>query len=1223
MHIRRLELQGFKSFKDKTVIHFDDGITGIVGPNGCGKSNVVDAFFWVMGEQNARHLRGQSMDDLIFSGADKAPPASYAEVTLVLDMPAEVAGPNAPAGASSTETLATHPTREVSITRKLYRTGESDYFLNKTPCRLRDIQELFMDTGVGARGYSIIQQGQIAKIVQAKPEDRRTMIEEVAGIVKYKARRKESMRKLEGTQQNLLRVTDVINELENQKRQMERQADKARKYKEWKDRLQSIELSFNAMRWEDLSNRLNLLDQEIESLNTEDLALSTARESAETQIAQKRLELTQASKIAEEFQQKWMDSGTRLNNAENDLKYSQKNLEDLKVSFLQLERNSEEEQVMVQELSAQHEALLLESSTIEEQYVNAESLKQEQENLAQEKKREAEQTEAAMESARKRLFQAGSELEKAKSAANFAQMRLAEMEAAFTRLHADRAEREEFLASANQEKAEASLRVEEARAASLEWENKTKEISQQLSDKNNELQAARKEMAALNSEIARIRTTLKTLEDQKSRHEDASKGVKAVFQKILSNREDLGASVHGTLSDVIRVEKGMETALETALGRSLELVITKDSSVPLELSRALKEGSLGRASFADLSRLSSAVAGSSANTNFQCPDAYASESLGSLRSFVSASEGSPDQLGALLDALLASVIAVKSLEAAAELSKQFPDLTFVTVEGEMCRGGWLMEGGDKSSVSGSLVGRNREILELQEKLQELSTKIDESQNRIQSLENDLSNLGAEKKSAEEQARSAQAELSKLASEEGSLNARLQEAQRVMAKILQEEERLNAEKDRLETSEKEARVNSFALETEKGALEVEEESLSLKLTEARSAYEAAQTQLMDARVKAANISDQRNSLATRLRQNQNALDQHKNRIESMLDQARRKQEESEATNLRILEIQSQLEGLRTEMVEAEANYRAAKERFDHLNNEVEEQRTAAQLHSTKEREVKDSLMNKRLEHQKITTDRDLLNENTFNYWGIVLAEFCIMPETIEQVQILRQKGDEYISETKNEVTLLREKIRKLGDVNPAAVEEYEAIVDRYNLLSTQKSDLEKAMADLQSTVDRINQISKERFERAFGEVNNHFKRVFPVIFGGGHAHLTLTNPEDMLETGVDITAQPPGKKAQNINLLSGGEKTLTAISLLFSIFLVKPSPFCLLDEVDAPLDDANIGRFNALLREMAKRSQFIIITHNKRTMELNDKLYGVTMEDAGVSKMVSIQLSASA
>jgi chromosome segregation protein len=377
MHIRRLELQGFKSFKDKTVIHFDDGITGIVGPNGCGKSNVVDAFFWVMGEQNARHLRGQSMDDLIFSGADKAPPASYAEVTLVLDMPAEISGPNAAAGASASPVSL--PTREVAITRKLYRSGECDYFLNKTPCRLRDIQELFMDTGVGARGYSIIQQGQIAKIVQAKPEDRRTMIEEVAGIVKYKARRKESVRKLESTQQNLLRVTDVINELETQKRQMERQADKARKYKEWREKLQEIELRFNALRWEDLSAKLNALEQEIELRNTEDLALSAARETAETQIAQKRLELAQASKVAEEFQQKWMDAGNRLNNAENDLKFSQKNLENLRSSFAQLEKDTEEERALVESLSAEHEALALEAATMDEQFASADAYRSEQE----------------------------------------------------------------------------------------------------------------------------------------------------------------------------------------------------------------------------------------------------------------------------------------------------------------------------------------------------------------------------------------------------------------------------------------------------------------------------------------------------------------------------------------------------------------------------------------------------------------------------------------------------------------------------------------------------------------------------------------------------------------------------------------------------------------------------------------------------------------------------
>jgi chromosome segregation protein len=1218
MHIRRLELQGFKSFKDKTVIHFDDGITGIVGPNGCGKSNVVDAFFWVMGEQNARQLRGQSMDDLIFSGADKAPPASFAEVTLILEMPAELAGPNAPAGASAGN--ASLPTREVAITRKLYRTGESDYFLNKTPCRLRDIQELFMDTGVGARGYSIIQQGQIAKIVQAKPEDRRTMIEEVAGIVKYKARRKESMRKLEGTQQNLLRVTDVINELESQKRIMERQADKARKAKEWKDKLQDIELRFNALKWEDFSARINLLEQEIESLSAEDTALSAARETAETQIAQKRMEAAQASNIAEEFQQKRMDAGNKLNNAENDLKYSQKNLEDLRASFAQLEKDSEEERALVENLSAQHAALLEESSTMEAQFAAADELRREQEVLATDRKRAAEEMERLSEDTRRRLYQLSSEIEKAKSAASFAELRLRELSELMERVTRERAEREAFLASAKGEREQASNLLSAARTEAENTRAAIQSASENLAARNRELDEQRRELSRLSSEQARIRTTMSTLEEQKRRHEDSSKGVKAVFQEVLPKHAELRNSVRGTLADLLKVEKGMETAVESALGRALDLVLTNDAGVHASLSEALKSGNRGRASFADVKRLQALVG--NAEEPFSAPAEFAEEVSGPLAAFVGI-QGESEGADSLLKYLLQKVIVVRSAATANALSASYPAHSFVTLEGEVFRGGWFMEGGDKSSVSGAYVGRNREIAELNSKAEELAAAIEQAQARLAETEVAIQSALNERKNLEESLRGKQAEVSQLASEEASLNARFQESERSLGKLLQEEQRVNSERERLSASELEAREKAARLEGDRDSLETEVARLTDTLAEARGALEAAQQSLVDARVKAANLNDQKNSLSTRLRQSENALSQHKNRIESMLEQARRRQAESEETTSRISVLQGELEGLRNNLLEAEQNYRSAKERLDLLNNEVEEQRSAAQDHGSKERAAKESLMNKRMEHQRFSSDRDILAQGTMERYGLILGDYAMAPETIEQVQLLREAGEGTINEIQNEVTLLKEKIRKLGDVNPAAVEEYDAIVERYNLLSTQKADLEKAMADLQSTVDRINKVSKERFERAFGEVNDHFKRVFPVIFGGGHAHLTLTNPEDMLETGVDITAQPPGKKAQNINLLSGGEKTLTAISLLFSIFLVKPSPFCLLDEVDAPLDDANIGRFNALLREMSKRSQFIIITHNKRTMELNDKLYGVTMEDAGVSKMVSIQLSASA
>ncbi|RZA05943.1 MAG: chromosome segregation protein SMC, partial [Proteobacteria bacterium] len=1207
--------------KDKTVIHFDDGITGIVGPNGCGKSNVVDAFFWVMGEQNARHLRGQSMDDLIFSGADKAAPASFAEVTLVLEMPGEISGPNAASGASSSDVganPATLPTREVSITRKLYRSGESDYSLNKTPCRLKDIQELFMDTGVGSRGYSIIQQGQIAKIVQAKPEDRRQMIEEVAGIVKYKVRRKESMRKLEGTQQNLLRVTDVINELDTQKRMMERQAEKARKYKEWKEKLQDIELRFNTLKWEDHSNRIGSLEQDLDVLGEEDTALSTARETAETQIAQKRMELAQASKVAEEFQTKWMEAGTTLNNAENDLKYSQKNLADIQASFGQLERDTEEERVLVESLAATQEELNLEAATIEEQFASADAHRQEQEDAATAAKRQTEEIDRNAEAARKRLYQSTSEIDKARNASSYAEQRLLELDENVSRLANERAERDEFLASALGEKDSAAELVQSARDEAEALRGRVQEAAEESSQAGRTLQEQRREVASLTSEQARLRTTLKTLEDQKLRHEDASKGVKALFQQILPKRADLKSAVQGTLADLLSVDAGMETAAEAALGKSMELVITHDASVHASLSAALKEAKSGRATFADVQRLGELNAGSSAAA-FSAPADKASAVRGPLANFVRLTGENAESARALLAHLLDGVIAVETAEAASALSGQFPEHSFVTLQGEIFRGGWFMEGGDQSSVSGAFVGRNREISELGEKLEEIGNALDVANATISEMEERLQSLEVEKRAAEDSLRAKQSEIAQLASEEGSLNARVAEAQKAMGRFAQEEERLSAEQARLHSTREEAAEKIALLELDRDALDTEAANFSEILIEARTNLDIAQSALMEARLRAAKIEEQKRTIVSRRQRNQNSLDQHRTRVENMLEQARKRQAEAESTTERISEIEESLGDLRSTMVDAEANFRAAKDRFDVLNNEVEEQRSAVQEHGSRERMIKETLLNKRLELQRLTGDRDALAQNTFERYGITLSEYSMMPETMEQVQVLREAGEGMIKEIHNEVMLLKEKIRKLGDVNPGAVEEYEGIVDRFNLLSAQKADLEKAMKDLQSTVDRINEVSRDRFERAFTEVNANFKRVFPIIFGGGHAHLTLTNPEDMLETGVDITAQPPGKKPQNINLLSGGEKTLTAISLLFSIFLVKPSPFCLLDEVDAPLDDANIGRFNALLREMAKRSQFIIITHNKRTMELNDKLYGVTMEEAGMSKMVSILL----
>jgi chromosome segregation protein len=718
--------------------------------------------------------------------------------------------------------------------------------------------------------------------------------------------------------------------------------------------------------YKDHSNKVGQLELDIEQLSTEDLALTIARETAETQIAQKRIELAQASQVSGEFQQKWMDAGNVLNNSENDLKYSQKNLEDLRLSFAQIEKDSEEERALVESLALQHEALSLEAATSEEQYASAEAYRQEQEELGSTRKREAEETETQADTARRRQFQASSDLEKSRSAAEFSELRVLELSEELARLSNERAEREAFLAEARGEKAIASEKVALARAENDALRARAQNISEELSTKNRELSERRKEVSRLSSEQARLSTTIETLEEQKRRHEHSSKGVKSVFQSILPSRSDLQATVKGTLADMLEVDKEMETAAEAALGRSVDLVITTDSSTHETLAAALKDSSAGRAAFADLAKL---TIGAGDNMGFNPPADLASDLAGPLGNFVRLQASADQSAAPLLQKLLGNTHIVRNSSAAQRLSTLFPGLTFVTTDGDLYRGGWYMEGGDKSSVSGSYVSRNREIAELQEKSVVLASQAEALLAELRTLESAIQELETEKRGMEEAIRAKQSEISTLASDEASLGARVVEAERVLARFVQDEERMIGERSRLEASAEEARAKIMHLEQERIALEAEVSRLSQQLAETRAAWEGAQQALVDARVKAANLRDQKSSLETRKSQNEMALNQHRNRVESMLENARKRQAESEDTALRIATIQSEIESLRANVVEAEQNFRQARDRFDVLNNEVEEQRSIVQGHASRERDLKERLMQLRLDHQKVSTERE--------------------------------------------------------------------------------------------------------------------------------------------------------------------------------------------------------------------------------------------------------------
>ena len=1211
MRIKRLELHGFKSFKDKTVINFDTGITGIVGPNGCGKSNVVDAFFWALGEMNPRNLRGQNMEDLIFSGSSHAPAAGMAEVNLILEMPADLSGPNAPAGASTANLSILPLSREVAVTRRLYRNGESEYLINKVPCRLRDIQEIFMDTGAGARGYSIIQQGKIAEIVNAKPDERRTMIEDVAGVVKYKTRRRESTRKLETTRQNLLRVSDVLDEIEKRKRQMERQAAKARRYKEWREQLQLIDLQHSAARWEEIAASLGSWTNELQNLEEEETGISTKREAAEVYLSEKRLEATSAAKVYEEFQQKWLNQGQELSTSESNLTYQQKVLEDLTAAVAQLEEEGEEEGSRIEELQSAVERCKQLDAEAEEKLTSSQNNREKLESKAESARSKVSETETLSETRQQELMEVRESSVKAEQQLAGLAQRQTDLDARNTSLKAENSTIAQDLESTRLAQEESASAFELAQASLEEVEEQLTEITSLINNTRNENDEQRWIKQSQEEERVRIDTQLRTLIDHRNRHEGNAKGVKAIFQGLLEKNSEWKSSIQGTLADVLQVEAGKETAVEALLGDALELVLIDNEELALTLANELKEQKLGRAGFAGLDGFEA--------TEPTLEDNDRIEGAEPLLNAVQREALDP-KVSSLIAHLLKTAFLAPNLETARALARGNIGKVFVTLEGEVCRDRWYLAGGDRAQVSGELVARNTRIEALKLELTKIQAQCEETAAALLSAETRLSDLSGNR-----------AKLEDLKGERGRKYSQASSLSAVAAAKFSETERNSSQlqtalKD-VEANQQRVRVEIEGLETKGQELDALKKTKETEWEEARSVLptvraelEQAQQAVTEARVEEAALLEQKNSTQAQRANAKENLARAEERVEYLIEQASEKKDSAEEAVAEIKRLEDSVSKLRVSIVDADKSYREAKIRLDEINTELESKRNLSEEAYKQERELKDRMGVIRLDMERAQMERENLNQNTLDRYDVELGEFVLKEEVQEQLVALKEQGEAAHAELEAEVTKLREKIRKLGDVNTAAIEEFDELNERFTFLTEQKADLEKSMDNLQDTIDKINRISKERFFRAFNEVNEQFVKVFPSMFGGGQARLILTDSENFLETGVDIMAQPPGKKLQNINLLSGGEKTLTAISLLFAIFLVKPSPFCLLDEVDAPLDDANIGRFNALLREMARGSQFIIITHNKRTMELNDKLYGVTMEDAGISKMVSIQLA---
>lgn len=1216
MRIKKLEIVGFKSFKDRTVIQFDHGITGIVGPNGCGKSNIVDALVWVMGEMSAKHLRGSKMDDVIFAGAEGYAPMGMAEVSLTLE---NDGGPFP---------TAYQRYSEIMVTRRLHRNGESEYLINKEPARLRDIQEIFMDTGAGSKGFSIIEQGAIGKIVTAKPEDRRTLIEEAAGITKFKVRKRESQRKLESTDQNLIRLQDIIGEQKRQLDSLERQAQRAERYRKLKTDLQEKEMWLNSKNYLQISEELKAAETLFVSSRDEEALHSGEINELELNVQALRLKMAENEARVQDRQREYQDLNLKVQNTEFQIR-------ELNMAIESARRSNEMTGSILSQYTVRQNNLSSEKEKIELQLENVriEAVQLETDFLS--KNEEFTQIQSRVLSADAELTDKRREMLTVSTAVSHLEAR----EQSFIARVADESQRFEVaqknLEDLMQKRAEFEARrnsvykqLESERQMHLDVVKDTELIAENLNLLKAQVEQKRIDNDQIKDQLNQVASRLYGLENLQQNFEGFQDGVKNILLWQRSRGENLKP-----LSEAIEVPEKYEMAMEAALGQKLQVLLNQNNEnvegEAFESIQYLKANQAGRSSFA--------IGSSAPSTTVQTSPQFSASAHGLSQMQVEAAELEPLRAEAGFDSFLnevvavapehqafvnhflSSVVIVNNLENALRIFKKYNEArnhntllvprTFVTLDGDLITSDGIVSGGSIENAESGVLRRRREIKELSLMREELAGKAQLAALSVKKSEEQL-------KGVEEQLEVAKKNSIEKEILVASLRKDLERAEIEFNNCNMAFEKEKSDTDRLALSKNSLQEQLLNLQAElsdrrtrKIELETQVEALTLELNQIRHGIDEKQKLVTDLRISSASKKQEVESLERQHLLVATSLSDLESQLAQMSEESEKNNETLSTSQIAVENLQSEL--TRTIHSAKESELLVSKEK-----NTFEEELTNL-------RQQEERLNSKQ---SRIFALRQTLNESQLKAEQLKMREAHLAEQTLEKYQQdIRAVAENYraIEGDTNLISLeiedLKDKVKRIGEVNLAAIQEYDELITRYNFLSQQHQDLIEAKEHLRKVIDRINRICARRFKETFELVNDRFKKVFPVLFGGGEASLVLIESAENDDPGIDIISRPPGKKMQSVSLLSGGEKALTAVSLIFSIFLVKPSPFCLLDEVDAPLDDANVFRFNDLVKEMAKRSQIIVVTHNKHTMKVNNKLYGVTMQEKGVSKMVSVSL----
>jgi len=1184
MRLKRLEMIGFKSFAEKTFVEFNPGVTAVVGPNGCGKSNIVDALRWAMGEQSARHLRGQQMEDVVFAGSDSLPPTGMAEVSITFDNE----GGRSPAEYSN---LA-----EIMVTRRLFRSGESEYAINKTNCRLKDVVELFLGSGVGSKAYSIVEQGKVDELVNSKPEERRGLIEEAAGTSMYKSRKIVAEKKLERTQQNLLRVSDIVREIERQIRTMELQAKKAERYRALRSELREKDFAFTAIQRDALHGEIGHQEQqraEVEKRLAEHLATLHGKEAENESV---RLSLLEADRAIGVQQETVFQRRTQIQTDEQKCEFYRHDLE-------QLEHSENEAKVALTTVNERLKTLTQEIDELSKAQDSFIQLSLFEETFLREREAELSGLQAQIralqddiEREKTALIDAANQIAYLNNDSLAKDKRQAEIAAELARCQSESAQTTLALTACAERRSETGQAlntcVEQLRERTLESTLVTASI-QTFSQARDELQHR---IDGLKAEIQEHRSRLLSLEDLQRNYEGYQEGVRAIMLKKQQATSPNG--IYGLVAEVIEAPETYEKALTAVLGDRLQYVIVKGHEEGVESIEFLKHQASGRGSFIPL-RLR--------HRQQKALPLGEAEVIAPLLDMVSIKEGYRE----IAEYLLSDVIVVPNLASGLALwNRNGYYCTLVTPDGEVIDPMGTVTGGSTTPLEGNLLTQRRRIRELGNTLAKLAEKLPDAEAEYETLKAELDQAETRKTLLSNEMHRLELDRVRLEHETRAAGQEHERLSRTLEALRQEQNDLTAA---LQILREELQRNSEMIESRAAQKLTGEQSLAEKqasFVEMRSAAESAEAAVTQSRIRHAALGEKRENthanLANRLKQHADTAQEIANWQTRGADCQRQRGEIAEA----LRQIEASLSGAKGELETLEQrlqadrqSYRAISMHLAEIGETIKELRPRGEACHEERSRIQLALAEKRLNLQHLADNlREKYDADLDSLASVTGADGPARDQLLLDIEELRAR------------------LERMGEVNLAAIGEYEELTTRFKFMSQQKEDLEKSIADLQQTIVKLNRICRLRFKESFEAINEKFEAIFPRLFRGGKARLVLTDENDFLETGVEIVVQPPGKKLQSITLLSGGEKALTAVSLLFAIFLTKPSPFCFLDEVDAPLDDANLDRFNEMISEMSSHSQFVLVTHNKKTMESAEMLYGITMAEPGVSKVVSVRMN---